>query len=110
VIFGIVKIYSGTAQFLDLKNKFDVLTTWGTLKKMLPLRISPRIVKIIITKMLKCYRATSSLKNHKKTHSFKGAAANIPNFIQAIDLRLGLETLHCRPRVTVRIRVRFRCD
>jgi len=48
----------------------------------------------------------------KKTQSFKGAAANIPNSLQATDLGLELESSHCRPRVRVkpRVRVRIRYD
>jgi len=44
----------------------------------------------------------------KKPHSFQGAAPNIPNTLQAIDLGLGLENLHCRPSVRVRVRVTIR--
>jgi len=43
-----------------------------------------------------------------KTSLLQGAAKIMLYFVQVIDLGLGLETFHCRPRVGVRIRARVR--
>jgi len=50
----------------------------------------------------------SLLQGGKNPHSFKGAALNFPNFLQATNLGLEIETSHCRHMVMVRVRPRVR--
>jgi len=70
---------------------------------MIPPRISPRIPpqKLGDNLQMKFVSGLVVVNNYlkiiyKKPHSFQGAAPNIPNSLQAIDLGLGLENLHCR--------------